>query len=162
MARIAASARRTQSKGKAQMIYILDTDVFTLSELPDSPEYLRLHARLLQLENDDKIVTTIVTYEEQTRGWLAYAAAKSRDSAHLIKAYSRLKRHLQNYLGFEVLDFDDSAAKEFDRLRNLKLGVGTSDLKIAAIALSQGALLLSRNLKDFRKVDDLQVEDWTA
>jgi hypothetical protein len=45
------------------MIYILDTDVFTLSELPDSPEYLRLHARLLQLENDDKIVTTIVTYE---------------------------------------------------------------------------------------------------
>jgi len=114
------------------------------------------------LENDDKIVTTIVTYEEQTRGWLAYAAAKARDSAHLIKAYARLKRHLQNYLGFEVLDFDYSAAREFDRLRSLKLGVGTSDLKIAAIAISQGALLLSRNLKDFRKVDDLQVEDWTA
>ena len=28
---------------------ILDTDVFTLCELPDSPEYLRLHSRVLEL-----------------------------------------------------------------------------------------------------------------
>lgn len=56
------------------MTYILDTDVFTLAELPDSPEYLNLHARVLQLANDDRIVTTIITYEEQTRGWLSFAA----------------------------------------------------------------------------------------
>jgi tRNA(fMet)-specific endonuclease VapC len=71
------------------MIYILDTDVFTLAELPDSPEYLRLHARVAQLETDDRLATTIITYEEQTRGWLAYAA-KSREIAHQIKAYDRM------------------------------------------------------------------------
>lgn len=142
------------------MTHILDTDVFTLSELPDSPEYLRLHASVLQLADEDRLVTTIITYEEQTRGWLAYAA-KSCDMSHQIKAYGRLKKHLQAYAGFEVLDFDAAAAREFERLRTLKLHVGSSDLKIAAITLSQNAILLSRNLQDFRKVPNLRVEDWT-
>jgi tRNA(fMet)-specific endonuclease VapC len=34
------------------------------------------------------------------------------------------------------------------------------DLKIAAIALSHEALLLSRNLRDFNSVPDLRVENW--
>src|SRR5438874_10233851 len=127
------------------MIHILDTDVFSLSELRDSREYQHLHARVLQLAHEDRIVTTIITYEEQTRGWLAYAA-KSREMDHQIKAYSRLNKHLRTYLGFEVLDFDAAAARELDRLRALKLKLGSADLKIAAIAISQDALLLSRNL----------------
>ena len=143
------------------MIYILDTDVFTLAELPDSRAYQQLHARVLQLDSADRIVTTIVTYEEQTRGWLAYVA-KSRETAYQIKAYSRLKKHLRAYLGFDILDFDAAAAREFDRLRTLKLRVGASDLKIAAIALSQNAILLSRNLKDFVNIPYLHVEDWTT
>jgi tRNA(fMet)-specific endonuclease VapC len=149
-----------KAEGEAQVIYVLDTDVFTLSELHDSPEYLRLHARVLQLADDDRIVTTIITYEEQTRGWLAYAA-KSRDIRHQMKAYGRLKRHLQTYLGFEVLDFDAAAAEEYERIRKLKLHICSSDMRIAAITLSQNAILLSRNVRDFAKVPDLVVEDWT-
>ena len=142
------------------MIYILDTDVFSLAELQDSPEYLRLRVRVMQLGDDDKLATTIITYEEQTRGSLGYAA-KSRDVAHQIKAYTRLKKHLQSYLNFEVLDFDEPAGREFERLRSLKLRIGTADLKIAAITMANGATLLSRNLRDFTKVPGLRVEDWT-
>jgi tRNA(fMet)-specific endonuclease VapC len=142
------------------MIHVLDTDLFTLSEFPESPEFLRLRARIAQLPREDAVVTTIVTYEEQTRGWLAYAA-KSRETDRQMKAYAHLKRHLLTYLRIEVLDFDALAARVFDDLRAQKLGVGTMDLKIAAIALSKNATLLSRNLKDFKRVPNLRVEDWT-
>jgi tRNA(fMet)-specific endonuclease VapC len=155
-----AGSWHAQIKGQRKVIYILDTEVFTLAELSDTPAYLHLRDRVLQLENDDRLVTTIITYEEQTRGWLAYAA-KSRDVRHQIKAYSRLRKHLQTYLGFEILDFDAAAGEAFERLRRAKLSVGTLDLKIAAIALSQDAVLISRNLKDFRGIPGLRVEDWT-
>ena len=140
------------------MIYILDTDHFTLAVLLDSPEYAKLNARGLELTREDDLVTTIVTYEEQTRGWLGYAK-KSLEIQHQIKAYARLKRHLQNYLGFPVLEFDQAAAAQYERLQSLKIRIGTPDLKIASIALSRGAILISRNLKDFQRVPNLRVED---
>jgi tRNA(fMet)-specific endonuclease VapC len=35
------------------------------------------------------------------------------------------------------------------------------DLKIASIAISQNALLISRNLSDYLQIPNLRVEDWT-
>src|ERR1700744_3533758 len=109
------------------MIYILDTDHFTLSVLPDSPEYARIHSRALELTHDDDFATTIITYEEQTRGWLGFAR-KSLNVQHQIRACAGLKRNLQNYLNFPVLDFDQPAAEQFEHIQSLKTRVGTSDL----------------------------------
>lgn len=78
-----------------------------------------------------------------------------------VEAYRRLKRLLGNYLKIEVLDFAAPAAAEFERLRGLRLRIGTMDLKIAAIALAHGATVLTRNLKDFGLVPSLRIEDWT-
>lgn len=60
-----------------------------------------------------------------------------------------------------MLDFDEPAAAQFGQLRRARIRLGSMDLKIAAIALSQEALLLSRNLRDFQRVPGLRVEDWT-
>jgi predicted nucleic acid-binding protein len=50
---------------------LLDTDIFSLVELPDSPEYVRLRARIAQLDPPQPVATTVITYEEQSRGRLA-------------------------------------------------------------------------------------------
>jgi tRNA(fMet)-specific endonuclease VapC len=60
-----------------------------------------------------------------------------------------------------VLNFDESAAERLLHLRRTRIRLGSMDLKIAAIALSRGATLLSRNLADFRRVPGLKIEDWT-
>ena len=54
-----------------------------------------------------------------------------------------------------------TAADLFLQLRRARVRIGSMDLKIAAITLSHGAMLLSRNLTDFQQVPGLHVEGWT-
>jgi tRNA(fMet)-specific endonuclease VapC len=61
-----------------------------------------------------------------------------------------------------VVSFDDSAGTEFDRLRGTKKlrKIGRADLLIASIALAHQATLATRNLRHFREVPGLYVENW--
>ena len=61
-----------------------------------------------------------------------------------------------------VASFTNEAQTKFVSLRKLKIRIPTLDLRIASVALVTDSLLLSRNLKDFRQVPGLNVEDWTA
>ena len=60
-----------------------------------------------------------------------------------------------------MVDFDAATAARLVQLRRSRVRLGAIDLKIAAIGLAQEAVLLSRNLADFRRVSGLRVEDWT-
>ena len=140
---------------------LLDTDIFSLLELPDSPEYLRLRARIAQLDPPETVATTVVTYEEQSRGRLANVNS-ARTPRQLVHAYAHLRQHVLNYSRIPLIGFDDAAAQAAASLQKSKLRLGTMDIRIAAIALTNNALLLSRNLRDFRRVPELRVEDWTT
>ena len=138
---------------------VLDTDHMTLLEHPGSVDSMRIRHRLDQ-QVREPVVTTIVTYEEQTRGWLAHIA-KAKTIDHQVICYCKLSRHLDVYRMFCVLDFTTEAAAVFRQLVRARLGVGTMDLKIAAIALTNDATLLTRNVNDFGRVPGLRFEDWT-
>jgi tRNA(fMet)-specific endonuclease VapC len=64
------------------------------------------------------------------------------------------------YQEFEIVPFDEPAARQFDELRKQKLRIGARDLKIAATALVNHSLLLSANRIDFERVPGLRVENW--
>ncbi len=142
-------------------MHILHTDMISLLEsVSTSPEAQRLRFRMARLKPEEHI-TTIITFEEQVRGWTAYLAQK-RTMAQQVGAYRRLKNVLNRYLKLTVLEFDEAAAEEFERLQKLRIRIGTMDLKIAAIALTHHATLLTRNSKDFSQVPGLRIEDWSA
>lgn len=71
-------------------MYILDTDHLSMMDR-DTVEAFNLGRRLASVPITD-VFTTIVTYEEQMRGWMEYIAhAKSVDQQ--VEAYKRLRRH---------------------------------------------------------------------
>lgn len=126
---------------------ILDTDHMSLLEWSSGAQTRQLEARLRQLPSDE-ICSTVINYEEQMRGWMA-ALARSSKQKDQIEIYGRLMNQLRIYCGLIVLSYDENAAVEFVRLKKDNPRLGTMDLKIAAIALSQNATLLSRNRRDF-------------
>lgn len=87
--------------------------------------------------------------------------AKSKTVVQQIYAYNRLHRFLRSYQNTAILDFDENAANVLNQLRSQKIRIGTMDLKIASIAVSRNAILVSRNLRDFEAVPNLIVKDWT-
>jgi tRNA(fMet)-specific endonuclease VapC len=93
------------------------------------------------------------------RGWLELIH-KERDPLKRVPQYGRLQRFVNVIRDWRIIPFDERAAVEFTRQRRQRVRIGAKDLSIACIALTQGALLLSANLSDFRKVPGLRVEDW--
>ena len=141
-------------------MFILDTDYLTVIQRQSEPAYTVLQARLQRVSSDD-IYTTIIRLEEQMRGWLAVISRAKRIHQDIF-AYRQLHALFAFFSEIPVLDFNEAAAERFTRLRRARLRLGSMDIKIAAITLSYGATLLSRNLADFRQVPELQVEDWTG
>jgi tRNA(fMet)-specific endonuclease VapC len=72
-----------------------------------------------------------------------------------------LVEHLRTFSAAPVLPFDAAAGSVYDDLRRQRVRIATMDLRIAAIALSRGLILLTRNVRDFGKVPGLVTEDWT-
>jgi tRNA(fMet)-specific endonuclease VapC len=139
-------------------VILLDTDTLCIVQRGGGPEYEGLVGRLDAAA--DEVAVSIISFEEQMRGWLAFIA-RARSAAQQITAYAKLHALLDDFSTRPILDFDPASAIELERLRRSKVRIGTMDLKISAIALARDALLLSRNLSDFSKVPGLRVADWT-
>lgn len=137
---------------------LLDTDYLTVLKYLDNLQYGRLRARM-EASSDKDFATTIVNAEEQLRGWLA-EINRQQTPQRQIAAYDRLRKLLDFLSGFPLIAFDQRGADQFERLRKEKVRIGSSDLKIACIALVHNVLLLSANLRDFRQVPGLRVENW--
>jgi tRNA(fMet)-specific endonuclease VapC len=139
---------------------LLDTDHLSILQWREQPACDRLLSRLDQLPPDD-IATSIVSFQEQVQGWLAFLN-RSRKAEQVVLAYAKLDEIWRAFLRMNVLPFTSDAQMRFGELRTQCPRLQTLDLRIASIALTSNSVLLSRNLRDFRRVPGLSVEDWTV
>jgi tRNA(fMet)-specific endonuclease VapC len=138
-------------------VVILDTDALSILLLEEDPRRTRLEARL---DREPGRVTTVVCVQEALGGWLSYInGAKTTDK--LLLGYDRLSRAIRGCTSMELLPYDEPAHDLYESLRKTCRRLGTMDLRIACIALSRAATVLTRNLRDFRQVPGLSVEDWS-
>lgn len=137
---------------------LLDTDHVNVLKYPDHPRFVSLTTQL-NTSDDQDIATTVITVEEQMRGWLAWIH-RSDDVRRQVPAYQELLRLFAFFSRWHVAPFDEQAASAFQGLRAQRLRIGTMDLKIAAIALVHDTLLLSANLRDFQQIPNLRAANW--
>lgn len=138
------------------MLYILDTDHISFLQRRN-PHVL---AKIARIAESNRAVT-IITVVEQIQGRLA-VIRRARKESDAARAFERLHEAINFYLTIRVLPYDAAAATEFDRLRRQKIRIGTQDLRIASIALSRNATVVTSNIRDFGKVPGLKIEDWSV
>ena len=139
---------------------VLVTDTLTVLQCRSQPAFGRLVARLATLPPQVFVWVTIISFEEQMRGWLEYV--KRGQPRELPARYAKLRELNEDFSTRPVLPFNNAAAVVYQELLRKRTGVGAMDLKIAAIALATDELLISANLRHFKKIPGLTVEDWTA
>jgi tRNA(fMet)-specific endonuclease VapC len=136
--------------------WILDTDRISLLQRGHPAVEQRIRSI-----NINDIAITIISVEEQLYGRLnRIRRAKSPET--LKTAYQSLCETLDDFKAANVLEFNTTAIGLYQELVRQKIRVGTQDLRIAAIALSVNGILVTRNQRDFVKVPNLVLEDWST
>jgi tRNA(fMet)-specific endonuclease VapC len=136
-------------------MFILDTDHISLFQRHDP----HVTARVLATPALE-LATTVITVKEQLRGRLD-RVRRARSDAEVVRTYHSLLATFFYFRTITVIDFDEQAQTFFKRLRAQRTRIGTLDLRIAAIALSRDATLVTRNRQDFARIPSLNIEDWS-
>ena len=137
-------------------MYFLDTDTLTRFH----GGYQKVADRI-QKVGEENVATTVITAIEILRGRREFLL-KAADGSELVRAQKLLVQSEGMLRGKPTFPLDGRAANEFDRLRLIKKlkAIGRRDLLIGCIALAHGATLVTRNLKDFRLIPGLRIENW--
>jgi len=137
-------------------LYVLDTDILSLYE-NDHP-VVRPH---VDAHYWQELAITVITIEEGLAGWYTVLRqARRRDQWPPL--YERLVKKVEFLAFWQKLLFTSAAIARYEQLLTLRLNVARNDLRIAAITLEHGGILVTRNLRDLRRVPNLLVEDWSV
>ena len=136
--------------------FVLDSDIVSLLQ----------HGHPVVVENLSKhssgeVATTIITMEEQLSGWYTLLR-RARTVKQLVPVYERMGQTVRFLSRLPLLSFTDASAEVYERLRRQKPRAGSMDLRVAAIALTHSARLVTRNRRDFEDIEDLTTENWAA
>ncbi|QWD87297.1 type II toxin-antitoxin system VapC family toxin [Polynucleobacter paludilacus] len=128
--------------------YLLDTNIviYVLKRRP-------IEALEAFNKNANRMAISSITLSE-----LIYGAEKSANVDKNLEAVEDFVSHL------DVLSYDAKASQQYGQIKAglEKRGelIGENDIHIAAHAISQGLILVSNNLKEFKRVPNLALENW--
>jgi tRNA(fMet)-specific endonuclease VapC len=131
------------------MRYLLDTNTCIRYLNGRAPA---IRQKMLTVDDTDIAISAI------TKGEMFAGSARSQ-----IPQRSRARQD-EFFVRFVSLPFDDAAASEFGRIRAALEAAGTPigpyDMQIAAVALVHNLIVVTHNVREFGRIEGLQIEDW--
>lgn len=136
---------------------LLDTDTVSLYHAGHE----KVVERVTRVDPANVLGTTVITRAEILRARFEFLL-KAADGEQLRRAQERLDNSDSLMNDLHIAKVDALVATEFDKLREQKRlrKIGRADLLIGCIALVHDATLVTRNLKHFRQIPNLKVENW--
>jgi tRNA(fMet)-specific endonuclease VapC len=137
-------------------LYVLDTDVLSL--------YQHGHAELtakLEAHPSQELAITVITVEEELSGWYS-RLRKVRRLEEQAEVYERPAKAVPVLARWCIRPMSHSALMRYETLKRMNLNVRKMDLRIAAIVLECGGVVVTRNVRDFQRVPNLAVENWVS
>ncbi len=136
-------------------LFLLDTDMVSLFQR-GHPVVCAAIAKHLPQE----VAITVITVEEQLSGWYT-ELRRANKPENLAAVYLRMANTVSFYSSMPIFSLTEAAIRRYEDLKHMKVMVGKSDLRIAAIVLEENAVLVTRNVRDFKRIPDLLMEDWS-
>ncbi len=137
-------------------LFVLDTDTLSLYQDGHAVVCGRCAAA-----PEQSLAVTITSVEEQFLGWHS-RSLRAKDTDELARISARLTAFVRFVGRLPLLPLTSAAIARYEQLKSLKRNVGKMDLRIAAIALEAGAVVVTRNKRDFQRIPSLVLEDWTV
>jgi len=136
-------------------MFVLDTDHLSLHQHGHP-----LIAARIQHTPNSLLAASIVSYEEQLRGWFT-VIRRVEHTPKIALAYQSLHEMHEYFCRLHLLDFTAQAHVIYEGLRRQFRRHGAMDLRIAATVLAVDGVLVTRNSRDFSEISNLKIEDWT-
>ena len=138
--------------------YVLDTDVFSLIQHRNPV----VTGQFREVVKAGHVVgLCIVSVEEQFLGWQKRLKAANTPAA-FAQASLLFSGAVKMWGEFSIFPETEASRATLQQLIKRKLNVGKNDLRIASVALDLGAILVTHNLVDFRRIPGLKFEDWAT
>lgn len=135
-------------------MYLFDTD--TLSNLMRPIARNTLVIKFASVPQEQQFTSSI------TLGEMIFGAYRSQERTEvLLQQIAEVMR--PNLL---ILPFDEAAARRYGEVRaeleRRGTPIGDADIRIAAIALTRGLIVVAGNIRHFGRVPGLAVENWLS
>lgn len=132
------------------MKYMLDTNIciYAIKHRPETviKNFLK--------HDPDEICISSITYAELMHG-VEKSQAKERNRVAITMFLSAIT----------ILEFNNYAAEEYGKIRaeleRKGMPIGPMDMLIAGHARAENLILVTNNTREFFRVENLKVEDWT-
>lgn len=132
------------------MTYMLDTNI-CIYAIKNKPEQV---LRQLKANLQYGLCISAITLAELEHG-VEKSVFPEKNTVALIQFLSIL----------DVLPFDDAAASEYGKicayLQKRGTPIGTMDMLIAGHAKAEGLILVTNNVREFERVPNLKIENWS-